>query len=218
MRTTSLHALAFPALALILSLIAPGSSSALDATGIVPTKVSVDVSSSNVPIGTIIAWPADKDPDNPKAWLDCNGQTISAADYPKLTAVLAGDSASQAVIPDLRGLFLRGYGQQVVSQANGTAVGTTQTTHASGALLAVQGDAARRLYGTLPVGGAAGVGSAVNANLTGVFGTLSTRSAGFEVAPGKTSAQAYFDSQRTVPTDVEIRPANMAVRYLIRAL
>lgn len=192
---------------------------ALDATDIQPEKVTVSVKSAEVPIGTIIAWPVGQNPANASSWLECNGQSISSAKYPELTALLAGSGASAATIPDLRGLFLRGYGQQSHSQNNGTEVGVSATTHKSGNLLAVQGDAMRLLYGTLPVGGTTGIGNTVNAALTGTFSYNKAKgTAGFASAPSKTAAQAFFSSQRTVPTDAEVRPANMAVRYLIRAL
>ena len=41
--------------------------------------------SSEVPVGTVMAWPSKNKPsDN---WLECNGQTISKADYPELFKV-----------------------------------------------------------------------------------------------------------------------------------
>ncbi len=198
----------------------PGTTAyAIDATAIQPEEVSVSIKAADVPIGTIIAWPVGQDPDNASSWLECNGQSITKDQYPKLTAVLAGTGAGQATIPDLRGLFLRGYGQQSHSQNNGSEAGVTATVHKSGSLLNVQGDAMRLLYGTLPAGGTSGVGNTVNAALGGVFSfNKSKQTAGFASAPSRTAAQAFFSSARTVPTDAEIRPANMAVRYLIRAL
>ncbi len=192
---------------------------ALDATSIQPDKVSVSVQSAEVPIGTIIAWPVGESPANASSWLECNGQSITKAKYPKLTAILAGTDATKASIPDLRGLFLRGYGEQSHSQNNGSMTGVTATTHKSGSLLAVQGDAMRLIYGTLPVGGTTPMGNTVNAALSGTFSyNKSVETAGFASAPSKAAVQAFFSSQRTVPTDTEIRPVNMAVRYLIRAL
>lgn len=192
---------------------------AIDATDIQPETVTVSIQSAEVPIGTIIAWPVGLDPDNASSWLECNGQSITSARYPRLTAVLGGTNATKATVPDLRGLFLRGYGQQSYSQNNGTATGVTATTHKSGSLLTVQGDAMRLLYGTLPVGGTTTMGNTVNAALSGTFSyNKSKETAGFASAPSKAAVQAFFSSQRTVPTDTEIRPANMAVRYLIRAL
>lgn len=151
-----------------------------------------------LPIGTIVAWPFATNPDYFSVWLECNGQTVASDKYPLLVSLLADETATEAAVPNLQGVFLRGWDTDEY-------------------IAAIQGDAMRKLYGTLPVGGAAGVGSAVNANLSGVFGSLSTRSKGFEVHAGKTSSQAYYDSSRMVPTADECRPVNMAVRYLIRA-
>ena len=151
-----------------------------------------------LPIGTIIAWPFATNPDYFSVWLECNGQVITSDNYPELVPILNGNTGTEAAVPNLQGVFLRGWDTDEY-------------------IAAIQGDAMRKLYGTLPVGGAAGVGSAVNANLSGVFGSLSTRSKGFEVHAGKTSSQAVFDSSRTVPTADECHPVNMAVRYLIRA-
>ncbi|MDO5538310.1 MAG: phage tail protein, partial [Desulfovibrionaceae bacterium] len=192
---------------------------AADATGIVPTKVDVGVTApSGVPVGTIIAWPVSRDPDEADKWLDCQGQTVLAADYPDLVAVLAGSSASSAALPDLRGLFLRGHGSQEHSQENGTSVGVTVTTHSSGDLLAVQGDAIRELSGNLPAGGQRVAGATLNDNFSGVFGVGGRGTAPGQGASSGSNLQAYFSAALSTPTDVEIRPVNMAVRYLMRAL
>jgi len=45
----------------------------------------------------------------PNNWVECAGQTISAAAYPELVNFLAGASATAATMPDLRGYFLRGW-------------------------------------------------------------------------------------------------------------
>lgn len=55
--------------------------------------------------------------------------------YPELFALM-GDRT-----PDLRGLFLRGYGSQVHVRNNGSAEGITSTTRSSGALGQIQGNA-----------------------------------------------------------------------------
>ena len=55
-------------------------------------------------------------------------------------------------VPDLQGLFLRGYGSQTYAQVNGTAVGLTSTMHTSGPLGQEQGDAARNIYGQWAAG------------------------------------------------------------------
>ena len=48
--------------------------------------------------------------------------------YPELFALMGGQ------VPDLRGLFLRGYGAQSHAQNNGTIIGITETLHRSGIL------------------------------------------------------------------------------------
>ena len=86
-----------------------------DSTSFDPTKVAVEAKSSGgVPVGTIISWPVATNPEDMDNWLECNGQSISPSVYPELSAVV-GNS-----VPDLRGLFLRGYG------GKSAALGATQ--------------------------------------------------------------------------------------------
>ena len=105
-------------------------------------------------------------------------------------------------------MFLRGYGSQYSSHYN-------WVNHFSGALGQIQGDASRRIYGN-----AVGyeVPSMVEAD--GVFQSR-------QIWQGQANLHSYgnkdswgfsMDSARLVPTDVENRPVNKAVRYLIRAL
>ena len=121
--------------------------------------------------------------------------------YPELFAVL-GNS-----VPDLRGLFLRGYGSQTYAQNNGSTVGITSTTHSSGALGKVQGDALRPITS----GGIHHFGS-------GGGGAFETR--GYSDQRGSNGGESMMtrlDTSRVVPTANENRPVNQAVRYLIRA-
>ena len=86
-----------------------------DATSFDPTRVEVKAKGSGgVPVGMILAWPVGQNPEDMDNWLECNGQSISPSGYPELFAVLGGQ------VPDLRGLFLRGYG------GKSAALGTTQ--------------------------------------------------------------------------------------------
>ncbi len=155
-----------------------------------------------LPIGTIIAWPFATDPDYFSVWLECKGQTITSSEYPELVSVFAGP-APEATVPNLQGVFL---------------CGAPLTWSSQKEWWSIAGDGLPFIQGDLPAGGSAGVGSAVNSNISGVFATRSTRSAGFEVKPRKVaSSQVIFDSSRVVPTAEECRPINMAVRWLIRA-
>lgn len=62
------------------------------------------MTSSGLPVGAIVAWPADTQPSEPDKWIECLGQTITRNDYPELFDKIG------ASVPDLRGLFLRGRG------------------------------------------------------------------------------------------------------------
>lgn len=72
-----------------------------------------------VPSGAIMMWPSDVAPDG---WLECNGQEVTKADHPQLYAVI-GDTygtpgdPNNFVLPDFRGVFIRGADNRTV--ANG---------------------------------------------------------------------------------------------------
>ena len=225
MRTRIFALALLPALLPTLMCTAP--SLAADATSFDPTKVQITAkATSSIPVGTVVTWPSGanpadmQNPDGTYNWLECNGQSISQTVYPELFAVIG------AKVPDYRGLFLRGYGQQTHTQNNGSMVGNTATTHASGELGKVQGDAIRDP-------GEAGVST-----LSGPFGghisdpASSLRCEG-AICDGYTlkgahSAQlaGWWEVQAPQinilkgiqqPFDNEIRPINTAVRYFIRA-
>ena len=104
----------FAALLFLLPLLASSPSHGADATSFDPTRVEVKAKGSGVPVGMILAWPVGQNPEDMDNWLECNGQSISPSVYPELFAVV-GNS-----VPDLRGLFLRGYG------GKSAALGATQ--------------------------------------------------------------------------------------------
>jgi hypothetical protein len=106
-------------------------------------------------------------------------------------------------VPDMRGMFLRGHGSQASTHFG-------EVTHQSGALGAIQGDAIRNIVGTgelFHAGFASGTGAFYAIGSGGTGGPFHT---GYAAIWG-------FDASRVVPTATEIRPANTAVRYLIRA-
>ena len=118
-------------------------------------------------------------------------------------------------MPDLRGLFLRGHGGQSHSQNNGSTIGVTATTHASGSLGQIQGDALRQIYGDIRdvVQGyrkETGTG-ALRYNRSTNARTIDTRGADW-------FGEVMFNSFFIAPTAAEIRPVNMAFRYLIKAM
>jgi len=93
------------ALIIALSLCLSAPAPAADSTSFNPTTVTVRAETSGgVPIGTIVAWPVEKNPADWHKWLECNGQTIDPQVYPELATLIG------TTVPDLRGQFLRGLG------------------------------------------------------------------------------------------------------------
>ena len=155
---------------------------------------------SGVPVGTVIAWPSSKNPDDGE-WLECNGQSCSS--YPELVAVLG-----KSTVPDYRGVFLRGYGSHTSSH-----YGTV--THQSDALGVLQGDAIRNITGSYTGyefgatdGGWQFTGALYATNDSGYRGNENSEDRAIRLR---------FDASRAVPTSNENRPVNIAVRYLIKA-
>ncbi|MDM8217144.1 hypothetical protein QUW15_13435 [Desulfovibrio piger] len=113
-------------------------------------------------------------------------------------------------MPDYRGLFLRGYGQQSHSQNNGSTVGVTSTTHKSGALGEVQGDAIRNIWGKFST-------ETPSVEMSDLFTQYDGPGNGNGDDGYSGDPRIIFDASRVVPTATENRPVNTAVRYFIRA-
>ncbi|MDR2076403.1 MAG: phage tail protein [Desulfovibrio sp.] len=194
-----------PALLLVLSG-ALALAAARDSTSFDPLQVTVKATGSGgVPVGTVVAWPSSSHPKDAENWLECNGQAITQGAYPELYAVVGPN------VPDYRGMFLRGYGSQAHTKDNGSTVGVTMTTHSSGALGTVQGDAIRNISGVFRR-------SWEHSATDGVFyGVEDSPGGDGEYRQGQGVGMVYFDASRMVPTATENRPVNKAVRYLIRA-
>lgn len=170
------------------------------------SSVSSAVSSiTSICVGTIITWPTGNNPSDYKSgslynWLDCDGSTFSQSSYPDLYRVLGSSK-----LPNYKGMFLRGYG----SQSSGG------TTYTSGSMMQIQGDAMRKIEGVVSLAGMVYVDGGIGA--LAPYSTMDGR----WVDNGTGSAKCddiHFDSSRVVPTANEIRPVNVAVRYLIRSL
>ena len=123
--------------------------------------------------------------------------------YPELFALLGGQ------VPDMRGLFLRGYGSQAHVQNNGTIVGITSTMHSSGALGQVQGDGTRNVTGT--------IGPSIDAGSSGIVYRNGQSGYMLPSAAHYATAFHHIDISRVVPTANENRPVNTAVPGLVRA-
>lgn len=79
----------------------PDKAAALNNLG---TLSSSDIMMNAVPIGTVISFYG---PVAPVGYIPCNGQTINSGTFPDLVTFLGGTTS--AVVPDLRGEFLRGW-------------------------------------------------------------------------------------------------------------
>ena len=94
-----------------------------------------------IPIGAVIAWPAEETPTSGGVWLECNGQTIPSQ-YKRLRE-LVGDKT-----PDYSGVFLRGLGSVTATYDQGLRQDrwNKTSTYSSGALGEIQGDAMRPVH------------------------------------------------------------------------
>ena len=96
----------------------PNTATALANLGTLSTS---NIMMNAVPMGTIIPyWGSTA----PVGYLPCNGQTINSGTFPDLVTFLGGTTS--AVVPDLRGEFLRGWDNGRGLDA-GRGISTTQT-------------------------------------------------------------------------------------------
>ena len=154
---------------------------------------------SGVPVGTVIAWPASSMPQDSGTWLECNGQSCAA--YPGLVSVLG-----RSTVPDYRGVFLRGYGSRT----------NNSITHSSGSLGSFQNMAFPSVMN--------GTFSAVNTagpSPTGPFKEIG-RYADYGLQDNGGYGSGYcryiqFNLSTVVPTANELRPINIAVKFIIKA-
>ena len=172
----------------------PLTAHAADATSFNPTTVKVTAKPiSSIPVGTIISWPVAQ---NPADWQNPDG----SYNYPELFALLGGK------LPDLRGLFLRGHGGK------------------SAGLMVKQDDAGRNVTGTFSSdalfssqfnGSYSPTGAFFSETVNGAH-IASDGHAGFQVMKLDAS-RIWGKNHATDSANGEFRPANQAVRYLVRA-
>jgi len=127
--------------------------------------------------------------------------------YPELATVYG------ARVPDLQGLFLRGWGSQSHNKNNGSTIGNTTTNHQSAALGTIQGDAIRNITGTFTLR----YGTYGRPPVSVFSVANSGYDAGFTPSGNRPTEQYTFDASRMIPTTIENRPVNMAVRFLVKA-
>lgn len=158
--------------------------------------------SGAVSVGTIIAWPSEKEIDSRYGtWIECKGQDITA--YPELVEVLGATTA-----PNYQGMFLRGNGSQTV---NGN-------VYTSASLGNFQGDAIRNITGSFTIDDWIKWGGYSKDHLpTGAFSVGSAANYDAKSSSSSNGAVMEFSAANVVPTASENRPANKAVRYMIKA-
>ena len=78
-------------------------------------EVPISSQGSGVPIGSIVAWGVDSNPNyDGGTYLECDGSTFDTNKYKRLYEVLGTNK-----LPNYQGMFLRGAGSQSYSQVNG---------------------------------------------------------------------------------------------------
>jgi len=166
------------------------------------------------PIGGIIVWYHETLPDS--TWLECNGQSIpTGIEYEQARKVFGNN------VPNFQGMFLRGYGSQSHTKNNGSTIGDTATIHASGALGVIQGDAVRNVTG--------GVNylhnvlddfvNSYNTHANGIFAASGITRSNASITSGSSFDYFFnlsFNLSRSTPTSNEIRPVNIAVKYIAK--
>lgn len=167
-----------------------------------------------IPIGTAIIWFVERNPEGYEdgIWLECNGQYFQQSAYPKLYEVLGTNR-----VPNLQGLYLRGYGSQSHIQNNGSIIGSTNTTHRSGALQSVQGDSIREIYGTFKFESLPSGSVSPYYGHAGAFYTVGINDGHSATGRDPGNYLSHFYASRVTPVSNEVRPVSMAVRYFIRA-
>lgn len=164
---------------------------------------SVYNKNQSFPVGGIIAWYHSQIPDN--TWLECNGQKIPNGIEYETARQIFGDN-----MPDFQGIFLRGYGSQSFIQNNGSLIGTTVTIHASGPIGAIQGDALREINGKT------GNFKAINGTVSSGALYCASGTGGSNDGNGYGCSQVGFAASRVTPVANEIRPINIAVKYIAK--
>jgi|GEM_PF-923766 len=177
-------------------------------TGAGTIPLSAIPSDGGVPVGTVIAFAGQSLPPN---WLFCDGTAISSTTYLKLFNAIGttwGGNSTNFNLPDLRGIFLRGWSSNanatvdpdVANRTGGNTVGSTQE------------DA---FQGHLPGGGISGVqvtsGSSYNVaatNYTTSSQSLSGHVGGLILVSDGSNGNPRIGQ--------ETRPKNAYVMYIIK--
>lgn len=143
----------------------------------------------NIPVGSPIPWSLTT---APSGYLICNGQTFNKSTYPKLA--LAYPSG---ILPDLRGLFIRGF-----DDSRGFDVGRK--------ILSYQEDSMQKIMGS----------TVTDSNAKSFSGAFQGGDyLGGQSATGNPGGAKVvkFDSSLVTRTSNETRPKNISFLYIVRA-
>ena len=147
------------------------------------------------PVGTVISfWGTVA----PGGYFACNGQSFSASTYPKLYGVLG-----TAIVPDLRGYFVRGYDTRNSVDPDG----------ASRAIGSAQQDAMQRITGMADMTSGGAVETTSGSFYTAEDSLIGQKATG-ELTGRPTNI--CIDSARETRTANESRPKNKCLLYCIK--
>lgn len=146
---------------------------------------------SDFPAGSPIPWPSNT---LPQGWLICNGQSFNKTLYPELAKAYPS-----GVLPDLRGVFIRG-------NDNGRGL------DAGRALGSYQDDALQKITGSFPVA------NRWRGYFNGSFRTIGNWNTNYKNGNSDDwGKQVQFDSSYTTRSANETRPKNVAFNYIVKA-
>ena len=140
-------------------------------------------------------------PEPPEGYLYCDGSAIGRETYSELfeavgTLYGAGDGAETFNLPDARGVFFRGDGGE-----NSAAMGVRQ------------GDAIREIYGSL----SSVYNATTDGSDDGALEWVSVSTGAAQVTDARQGRVGIkFKASNYVPTALEVRPINLAMKPCIR--
>lgn len=159
-----------------------------------------DVYRQGVRVGHIIPWFWNPIPDGA---LECNGQTYDTTKYADLYSILGSNK-----VPDLRGQFLRGWGN---GSTDIDPDGGTRT------LGSIQYHSIERIKGTFPADIAQS--RLIGNSVSGAFADIGSIGPGDDGYDNPAEVRVYeFDSSRVVNSSSETRPTNIATKWVIIAI
>lgn len=192
------------------------------------STVPINYFTSLAPSGAVMAFAGTT---APSGWLLCDGSTISRSTYANLFSAIGtahgiGDGSTTFVLPDYRGIFLRGVDGGANNDPDrssrtapntggntGDAVGSIQG-HSYQTHTHVQAAHSHRATGNAnPFGTKSGSTTLAN---VGAYSTLTTANPGVTESETVVNQNASASGAKSQATANETRPVNSAVNYIIK--